>query len=82
MLQEPKEIEFTETGIEGSTFFGGGVTKWGGFIEVKETDTDFYFFTSPKASQFVPKSAFRDEGEIERLRHLVIDRIGNRAHLN
>ena len=82
MLQEAKEIEFNEIGVEGSTFFGGGITKWGAFIEVRETDTDFHFFTSPKVTQFVPKVAFEDEADIEKLRRLIVDRVGGRAQLN
>lgn len=81
-LQEPREIEFNGVGIEGSSFFGGGVTNWPAFIEVRETDTDFYFFTAPKLATFVPKSAFEDDADIETLRHLIVERVGNRAQLN
>ena len=80
-LQEPREIEFNEVGMEGSTFFGEGITKWQAFIQVLETDTDFHFFTAPKAALFVPKAAFEDDADIERLRHLIVERVGNRARL-
>lgn len=81
MLQERNEITFDETGLSGSTYLGGGTTKWAGFIEVVETDTDFHFFTSPKFTYFVPKSAFESEEDIERLRHLVTERLGAKARL-
>ena len=81
ILQEVNEIEFNETGLAGSTFLGSTSTKWAAFIEAAETETDFYFFTSTKFSYFVPKAAFSDVSDIERLRTLVKDKLGDRAKL-
>lgn len=82
ILQERNDIEFNELGMEATTFLGSGSVKWGAFIEAFESESDFYFLTGPKSRTFVPKTAFESESDLERLRHLIRENLGDRARLN
>jgi YcxB-like protein len=57
---------------------GSGQTKWEAFIEATETKEDFFFFTSSKFAQFIPKYAF-NETQLNQLRELVKSKLGDKA---
>lgn len=57
-LREPKIISLDDTGIFGGSNLGESQTKWEAFIEATETKNDFFFFTSNKFAQFIPKRFF------------------------
>jgi YcxB-like protein len=77
-LKEIKVLTLDEEGIKGSQNLGSGQTKWEAFIEATETKEDFFFFTSSKFAQFIPKYAF-NETQLNQLRELVKSKLGDKA---
>jgi hypothetical protein len=80
-LQQPKTIIFDENGISGQSSLGAGETRWEAVIEAAETPDDFYFFTAKRFAQFVPKRAFLNDGQQDKLKFLARSRLGERAKL-
>jgi hypothetical protein len=78
-LQTERTFVFDEDGMIGQSLLASGEVEWNAFIEAAESEDYFYFFTSPKVAQFIPKRAFESEAEQNRLRELVKRKLGDRA---
>ncbi len=81
LMREIQHISFNEDGIGGHTNLSAGKTNWIAFIEVTETKEDFYFFTTKKMAQFVPKRAFESEFQQNELRGLAKRKLGDRVKM-
>lgn len=79
LLNEPQRISFDEEGINGETYLSSGLTKWAAIIEATETKDDLFFFTSNKFAMFVPKRAFVNEEQINQVRQLAKESLGEKA---
>jgi hypothetical protein len=79
LMRETQHIYFNESGIGGQTNLSAGETSWEAFIEATETKEDFYFFTTKKMAQFIPKRVFKSESEQNRLRELAKSKLGDKA---
>ena len=77
-LREPQYISFDEKGLYGTNQFGSGQTNWEAMIEATETEDDFFFFTTKKFAQFIPKRFFTEE-QIIQIRNLTQRKLGNKA---
>lgn len=78
LLQESYKIVFSEEGVLSTSDSFESDMKWSSFVETKETDDDFHFFTAPHASLFVPKRTFSSEQKVE-LRNLTKRMVGSRS---
>jgi hypothetical protein len=81
LLKEPQTISFDDEGINGETYLSSGLTKWAAIIEATETKDDFFFFISNKYAMFTPKRAFSDEDQIEQVRELAKEKLGDKAKM-
>jgi hypothetical protein len=77
-LREMQFLSIDEEGLYGTNQFGSGQTKWEAMVEVTETEDDFFFFTSGKFAQFVPKRFFTPEQQ-NQIRDLAKRKLGERA---
>lgn len=72
---------FTETGLE----LRGGPTEvsvaWPNVTEAVETKEVFLIFTGRTMAQILPRAAFMAAGQLEAVRELLRERLGERAHL-
>ena len=55
LMQENQYISFDEGGIGGHTNLSAGKTNWNAFIEVTETEEDFYFLQQKRWHSLFPK---------------------------
>ena len=55
--------------------------KWAAIIKAVETEKDFYFYTSKKFAQIVPKRAFASQSDIDQVRQLTGSALGERARV-
>lgn len=78
-LQETKRLQFDEEGISSSSQLGKTETKWEAVIEAVESKKDFFFYITNKYAQFVPKRAFTSVEQQNELRHLVKQKLGDKA---
>ena len=78
-LQQTQHICFDEDGIKGQSSLGSGEAKWKAVIEAVESKEDFFFYTSKKFAQFVPKRCFSSEEQQNQLRDLVKRKLGDKA---
>lgn len=58
-----------------------GDMKWEAIVKVRESKSDFFFYTSKSFSLFLPKRVLTNEGQIAELRQLLRGKLGNRAKL-
>jgi len=77
-LQVPQFVSFDEEGLYATNQFGSGQTKWEAIIETVETEEDFFFFTTNKFAQFVPKRFFSAE-QLKQIKKLAKTNLGERA---
>jgi hypothetical protein len=77
-LRETQYISFDEKGLYGTSQFGSGQTNWEAIIEATETEDDFFFFTTKKFAQFIPKRFFTEE-QINQIRELAKRKLDNKA---
>ena len=80
-LGDPQLYRFTETGFE----LRGGPSEvtiaWASIAEARETDALLLLFTGRTMGQVLPRGAIEAAGQLEALRALLRERLGERAHL-
>jgi hypothetical protein len=72
---------FSEEGITISGSLRSANLKWEAIVKVRESESDFLFYTTKRFAQFLPKRAFRQNEEMKELRVLLGRQLGNRAQL-
>lgn len=77
-LSVPQLVSFDDEGLFATNQFGSGQTKWEAIIETVETEEDFFFFTTNKFAQFVPKRFFNAE-QINQIKGLAKNNLGEKA---
>lgn len=81
ILNEVVKIDFSEEGITSVSELKSDFVKWGAFIKVTESNTDFLLYTGRYLSGFVPKRSFDSDEKIAALRTLIKDTLREKANL-
>ena len=55
--------------------------KWEAIIRVRESKSDFFFYSATRFARFLPKRVFTDEQQKDDLRRLLTEKLGNKAAL-
>jgi hypothetical protein len=80
-LGSPQLYRFTETGFE----LRGGPSEvtiaWASIAEARETDAVLILFTGRTMGQVLPRGAIEAAGQLDAVRALLRERLGERAHL-
>ena len=58
-----------------------GEIKWDAIIKARETKQDFFFYTSKRFALFLPKRVISGESQMIELRHLIVEKLGDKAAL-
>jgi len=72
---------FSEEGIAISGSLRSANLKWEAIVKVRESASDFLFYTTKRVAQFLPKRAFKQSEEMNELRVLLGQKLGNKAQL-
>ena len=72
---------FSEEGIAISGSLRSANLKWEAIVKVRESGSDFLFYTTKRFAQFLPKRAFRQNEEMSELRVLLGQKLGHKAQL-
>lgn len=78
ILNKSQIMSLNEEGVEGQNSLGSNKIKWEAFLEATETKDDFFFFTTNKFAQFIPKRFFTEE-QIKQVREIVKEKLGDKA---
>jgi hypothetical protein len=80
-INEPYIYTFTENELAIAGRLSSTNIKWEAIVKVRESKTDFLFYTTKSFAQFLPKRAFEDTEEMNELRVLLTRNLGDRAQL-
>lgn len=80
-ITEPAKTIFSQDGLETITKSIHTNRVWESYAKIYETDTDFIFFQKENAFAGIPKRFFKNQSQINELRHLVAEKLGERADL-
>ena len=68
-------------GVNIATGVGEASLSWAAFQRARESRGAFYLAPHPGLWHFLPKRAFNSKSDIERVRQLLIEALGERAHV-
>ncbi len=80
-LGAPQRYRFTDTGFEPREGPSEVTIAWASIVEARETDAVLLLFTGRTMSQVLSRVSMEDAGQMEAVRALLRDRLGERAHL-
>ena len=80
LLKETYKIVFSELGIVSTSKSFESEIKWNAIIQTRETEDDFFFFTSPRVAMFVPSRVFTAQQQRD-LQNLARRMLGAKAYL-
>jgi hypothetical protein len=80
-IKEPYVFTFNEEGIAIAGRLSSTNIKWEAIVKACESSTDFLFYTTKRFAQFLPKRAFGHNEEMNELRVLLSQRLGDKARL-
>jgi len=80
-IAEPAKTVFSEQGLETKTKSIHSNRAWESYEKIFETDSDFIFFQKENAFAAIPKRFFKNQNQIDELRQLIGEKLGERAKL-
>ena len=80
-IAEPTRYIFEETGISSAAPSSSSQIVWEKYVKVSEIKSDFIFFPMKKRFFPFPKRFFKNPEDILALRHLIAEKLGEKARL-
>jgi hypothetical protein len=74
-------LSLSEEGINAESALSSSFTKWPALAKVVESDSDILFYCGYKMSWFIPKSVFVAQNELDPVKELLRQSLGEKAHL-
>lgn len=80
-INEPYVFTFSEEGLAIAGRLSNTNIKWEAIVKARESKTDFLFYTTKRFAQFLPKRAFGHNEEMNELRVLLDQKLGDKAQV-
>lgn len=80
--KEQTTMTFSDNGIHFESTFESGTSKWTVITKVKETNTDFLFYSGKSLLYFLPKRSLESAERLQKLRVVIDKTVGEKAQLH